>query len=77
MAGKGRQAVPEGRKVMLSLPGGAGYRPAAERSRFAVLRDLALGYVSAEMAKAAYDVSDAEIAAVEAGLKRGELPSPG
>ncbi|CAN7281866.1 hydantoinase B/oxoprolinase family protein [Bosea sp. LjRoot9] len=75
MAGKGRQGVPEGRKVMLSLPGGAGYGPAAERGRAEVLRDLALGYISAKTARIDYGLGDAEIAAVESGLKRGELPS--
>lgn len=77
MAGKGRQAVPEGRRVMLSLPGGAGYGPAAERDRADVLRDLALGYISADAASAVYGITEAEIAAVEAALRRGELPSNG
>jgi len=75
MAGKGRQAVPEGRRVMLALPGGAGYGDPAERSRAGVLRDLALGYVSADVARRVYGLSQADILAVEAGLRRGELPA--
>jgi N-methylhydantoinase B len=75
MAGKGRQFVPEGRKVRLSLPGGAGYAPASERSRAEVLRDLALGYISPEMAKNVYRLTESEALFVAAGLKRGELPA--
>lgn len=75
MAGKGRQPVPEGRRVKLAFPGGGGYGPAAERDKTAVRRDLALGYISAATAKEAYGLSDVEIAEVEAGLKRGELPA--
>ena len=75
MAGKGRQPVPEGRRVKLAFPGGGGYGPAAERDKAAVRRDLALGYISAATAKEAYGLSDADIAQVEAGLKRGELPA--
>ena len=75
MAGKGRQAVPEGRRVKLALPGGAGYGPAAERDRSQVLRDLALGYISADTARSAYGLTNEDVAAVEAGLRRGELPT--
>jgi N-methylhydantoinase B len=74
MAGKGRQFVPEGRKVMLSLPGGAGYAPASERSRDEVLRDLALGYISPETARSVYGLTESEARAIEASLRRGELP---
>ena len=74
MAGKGRQFVPEGRKVMLSLPGGAGYAAAFERPRSEVLRDLALGYISLETATTIYGLPESEARTIEAGLKRGELP---
>ncbi|MBV8767889.1 MAG: hydantoinase B/oxoprolinase family protein [Hyphomicrobiales bacterium] len=75
MAGKGRQFVPEGRKVMLALPGGAGYGPASERPRAEVLRDLALGYISSDTAKEIYGLTEPDAASVEAGLKHGELPA--
>lgn len=75
LAGKGRQAVGEGRKVMLALPGGGGYGPASERDRSQVLRDLALGYISAEAAKNDYALGDEDILAVEAGVRQGEMPS--
>lgn len=74
MAGKGRQAVPEGRRVRLALPGGGGYGPSRERDRARILRDLALGYISIETARAVYGLSSDDVATVEAGLRRGELP---
>ena len=74
MAGKGRQPVPEGRRVKLALPGGGGYGPASKRDRTQVLRDLALGYISADTANSAYGLTKEDIAAVDADLRRGELP---
>ena len=61
MKGKGKQFVPAGRRVMLAMPGGAGYGDPAERDRSLVYRDLARGYISVEMAKQDYAMSDAEI----------------
>ncbi len=72
MAGKGRQPVPEGRKVMLALPGGAGYGRVADRDHVRALRDLALGYITVESARSIYGLTDADISAVESALKRGE-----
>lgn len=61
MKGKGKQFVPAGRRVMLAMPGGAGYGDPAERDRSLVYRDLARGYISVEMAKQDYAMSDSEI----------------
>lgn len=72
MNGKGKQFVPHGRKVMLAFPGGAGYGPAAERDPALVRRDLARGYISAEVARRDYGMSVAEIEAVEVTVCTGE-----
>ncbi len=72
MKGKGKQYVPEGRRVMLSFPGGAGYGNPAERDPAMVKRDLARGYISAEAARETYGLSQADIDAVTAAVKAGE-----
>ncbi len=72
MRGKGKQFVPHGRKVMLALPGGAGYGDPKERPADSVRRDLARGYISAETARRDYGLGDTEIAAVEAAVRKGE-----
>ncbi|MCV6591936.1 MAG: hydantoinase B/oxoprolinase family protein [Silicimonas sp.] len=43
-----------GQAVRLDTPGGGGYGPASERAPEAVARDVALGYLSAEMATETY-----------------------
>ncbi len=72
MKGKGKQFVPHGRKVMLALPGGAGYGQPAQRPRGQVKRDLALGYITPETAGRDYGLSREEIAEVAAIVARGE-----
>ncbi len=72
MNGKGKQFVPHGRRVMLGLPGGAGYGDAAKRPKSSVMRDLARGYITAQTAKQDYALSDADIATVEAAIKSGQ-----
>jgi len=72
MRGKGRQFVPHGRRVMLGFPGGAGYGAPGARDAALVRRDLARGYISAEVAKRDYAMTDADIAEVEQAVKRGE-----
>lgn len=72
MQGKGKQFVPEGRRVMLALPGGAGYGPASARDPALVKRDLARGYISATSARDDYGLSADEIAAVLAAVSKGE-----
>lgn len=72
MRGKGKQFVPHGRKVMMAFPGGAGYGDAKNRALEAVKRDLARGYISAQMAADDYALSAADIAAVQAAIGNGE-----
>ena len=72
MKGKGKQYVPEGRRVMLSFPGGAGYGNPAERDPALVKRDLARGYISADAARDTYGLSQSDIDAVTAAVKAGE-----
>lgn len=77
MRGKGKQFVPHGRKLLMALPGGAGYGEPAQRDADSVRRDLALGYISAETARACHGLSEADIASVLAIAARGDLPPPG
>jgi N-methylhydantoinase B len=60
MRGKGRQAIPPGRQVMLALPGGAGYGDPKERDPALVRRDVEHGYISPEAALRDYGVSPEE-----------------
>ncbi len=54
MRGKGRQDIPHGRRVILALPGGAGYGDPADRDPEALKRDIEHGYVSPEAADRDY-----------------------
>ena len=45
---KGLQRIPPGRKLILELPGGAGFGPASERDPARLARDLEEGYVTLE-----------------------------
>ena len=72
MQGKGKQFVPHGQHVMLAFPGGAGYGLVSERDHKLVCRDLARGYISVESAKHDYGLTDEDINAVVAAVKRGE-----
>jgi N-methylhydantoinase B len=72
MQGKGKQFVPHGRKVMLALPGGAGYGPVAERTVENVRRDLARGYITEQAARETYGLSEQQIAEVLDKVSRGE-----
>jgi len=73
MRGKGKQFVPHGRRVMMAFPGGAGYGEPSARDPQLVRRDLAMGYISAGLARSAYDMTDADIADVQLRAKRGEV----
>ncbi|WP_420858302.1 hydantoinase B/oxoprolinase family protein [Marivivens marinus] len=73
MKGKGKQFVPHGRRVLMAFPGGAGYGPASERDPAQVRRDLALGYISAEVAARDYGLDRAEIDAILARARMGEV----
>jgi len=72
MKGKGKQFVPAGSRVMLAFPGGAGYGDVAERDMELVCKDLARGYISAQVAKTDYGMSDADIASVITAVNNGE-----
>ena len=72
MTGKGKQFVPHGRRVRMAFPGGAGYGPPDERDAALVRRDLALGYVTPEVAKRHHGLSDDEITEVLTRAARGE-----
>ena len=61
MKGKGKQFVPAGERVMLAMPGGAGYGDATDRDPALVKKDLVRGYISEEVARKDYGMSEAEI----------------
>lgn len=73
MRGKGKQFVGHGRRVMLAFPGGAGYGDPAKRDPDHVRRDLARGYISAQVAQDVYGLNAEEIAAILDAVKRGEI----
>lgn len=50
LKGKGLQFVPEGKRLVLSLPGGGGYGDPAKRPAEAVEHDLKHGYITKEQA---------------------------
>ena len=72
MRGKGKQYVGEGRRVMLGLPGGAGYGLAADRDPALIRRDLARGYISPEAAIRDYGLTEAQVGAVLDAVAKGE-----
>tara|TARA_R110002020_G_scaffold52767_2_gene147991 strand:- start:8744 stop:10444 length:1701 start_codon:yes stop_codon:yes gene_type:complete len=72
MQGKGRQSVPQGHRVQMAFPGGAGYGDASERDRAAILRDLARGYISETYATSTYGLTADDITKVKAACARGE-----
>ena len=72
MKGKGKQFVPAGRRVMLAMPGGAGYGDPGERDKALVLRDLARGYISETVARSEYGLEDADVVGVVGAISRGD-----
>jgi N-methylhydantoinase B len=58
LASKGRQPVPGGRRLRLSLPGGGGFGPARDRDPDLVRADLAAGYITPEQARDDYGLDD-------------------
>jgi N-methylhydantoinase B len=72
MNGKGKQFVPNGRKVIMAFPGGAGYGDAKGRALDQVKRDLLRGYISIETAKEHYGLSQEEIDVVQKAIENGE-----
>ena len=72
MNGKGKQFVPHGRKVVMAFPGGAGFGEPSERPKELVMRDLARGYISSEIAAKDYQLSAEDIATVADIVAKGE-----
>ena len=64
MSGKGKQFIPEGKRVQMAFPGGGGFGQALDRDKKSIIRDLTLGYISKKSAKAHYNLSNAEIDSV-------------
>lgn len=54
LRGKGRQDIPKGERLVLDVPGGAGFGDPRQRSREAVAADLAEGFISPEAAVSLY-----------------------
>jgi N-methylhydantoinase B len=69
---KGKQFVPHGRKVLMAFPGGAGYGDPSARPRESVMRDLARGYISEQVAAETYGLSAQDIQTVADAVARGE-----
>jgi N-methylhydantoinase B len=59
LAGKGRQLVPQGDRVVIETPGGGGYGDPRERPPAAVEADLRAGLISAAAARSCYGYDDA------------------
>jgi len=64
MKGKGKQFVPAGEKVLLAMPGGAGYGDPAERNPEQIKHDIQQEYLSVDVAQKEYGLSAAEIEAM-------------
>jgi len=61
MKGKGKQFVPAGDRVMLAMPGGAGYGDVADRDAALIKKDLVRGYISEQVAREDYGMSESEV----------------
>ena len=72
MQGKGRQSVPQGARIQMAFPGGAGYGPVSERDKDAAKRDLAKGYITETSAHEDYGLSPQDIAKVQDKIIKGE-----
>ncbi|MGC6485571.1 MAG: hydantoinase B/oxoprolinase family protein [Candidatus Puniceispirillales bacterium] len=73
LRGKGKQFVAPGQVVAMAFPGGGGYGDPQDRPKEAVIRDLALGYITADDARDHYGMDEAEITAVLERAEQGEL----
>ena len=70
---KGKQFVPHGEHVIMAFPGGAGYGNPSERPKSAVMRDLILGYISAEAAARTYGLTGDDIAKALDAVANGDV----
>jgi N-methylhydantoinase B len=71
--GKGKQFIPEGKRVLLSFPGGGGYGHPSDRKKSYVKRDFALGYISKKVARTVYGLSTKEIKEILVALSKGKF----
>ncbi len=62
--GKGKQFIPDGRKVQMAFPGGGGFGNSSDRNKMSIKRDLALGYISENSARLHYNLAKKEIKSV-------------
>jgi len=72
MRAKGKQRVPNGGRVKLAFPGGAGYGDPKQRDPELIKRDLALGYISDESAINDYGLNQSQVDQIKYAVKRGE-----
>ena len=61
MKGKGKQSIPEGKRVQLAFPGGGGFGPVRCRKKSLIKKDLSLGYISKNSAQKLYKLPVSEI----------------
>ncbi len=73
MRGKGKQFVPNGQRVMLAFPGGAGYGDVDKRDTDLIRQDFAKGYISKKAAIDQYGLSLDQVEKIEQALIKGEL----
>jgi N-methylhydantoinase B len=72
MRGKGKQFVPHDARVLMAFPGGAGYGAVELRDTALVMRDLAMGYISRDVARTVYGLTSAQIATAVAAALSGD-----
>ena len=71
LRGKGRQSIPPDDRLVLELPGGAGFGEAMKRAPARVASDVLNGYITRESAERDYGVAlDADLSVDEAGTAR-------
>ena len=55
LSAKGKQWIPDGRRLVVKLPGGGGYGEPAQRDRTLLEQDVTRGYISEDQARNDYD----------------------
>ena len=73
LRGKGKQFIAAGERVKMGFPGGAGYGEVSNRTKTAIKRDLANGYISVEASQREYGLDDAEVVAVQMAVNKAEF----
>ena len=75
LRGKGKQFIEHGLSVEMAFPGGGGYGNPKDRKIEAVIRDLALGYITADDAKNIYGLKEDEVAEILTHAQKGDILS--